>query len=151
MFKVIATNKKAYHKYEILEKVEAGIVLKGTEVKSMRHGNVQMRDAYARPVKGELYLHHLHIPEYTHGSSYNHDPSRPRKLLLHKREMEKLIGKASLKGFSILPLRIYFKGDFAKVELGLGRGKKLYDKREALKRKAMERDMERKVRTRMKN
>lgn len=146
MIKTIATNKKAFHEYQILEKIEAGIMLQGTEVKSLRRGNVQMRDAYAWPVKGELYLNKLHIPVYLQGNVHNHDPLRPRKLLLHKKQIEKLTEAASQKGFTILPLRIYFKGDYAKVELGLGRGKNLYDKRETLKRKAIERDDERSFR-----
>ncbi|MBI5178920.1 MAG: SsrA-binding protein SmpB [Nitrospinae bacterium] len=144
--KIVVTNKKAYHNYHIEETVEAGIVLLGTEVKSLRDGNVQMADAYAFPRRGEMYLEKLHIAEYKHGNLQNHEPLRSRKLLLHRREMEKLMAKAEEKGYTILPLKIYFKGDYAKVELGLGRGKKLYDKRETLKAKAMERDMNRQVR-----
>lgn len=142
MTKVVATNKKAFHNYHILEKVEAGMVLKGTEVKSLRHGGVHIKDAYARPRGGELYVENLHIPEYRHGNILNHEPLRPRKLLLHKKELNKWISKVAEKGLTILVLKIYFKGDFAKVELGLGKGKKLYDKREDLKRKAIERDSE---------
>lgn len=146
MGKVVATNKKAFHDYSISEKVEAGLVLKGTEVKSLRLGNVQMRDAYAWPKGEELYLMHLHISEYKQGNILNHEPGRPRKLLLHKREIKKLIEMTAEKGLTILPLRIYFKGDYAKVELGVGKGKKFYDKRETLKRKAEERDAERQYR-----
>ncbi|MBI3794503.1 MAG: SsrA-binding protein SmpB [Nitrospinae bacterium] len=138
--KIIASNKKAFFNYFIEETVEAGIVLQGTEVKSLRAGNVQMADAYASARRGELYLDKMHIAEYSHGNLQNHEPTRPRKLLLHKKEMEKLISKAEEKGYTILPLKIYFKNSLAKVELGLGRGKKLYDKRETLKNKAMERD-----------
>lgn len=139
--KVVVTNKKAFHNYHITERIEAGIVLTGTEVKSLRLGNVQMRDAYARPAGGELYLEHLHISEYRQGNVQNHEPGRRRKLLLHKKEMDKWIMKAAVKGLTILPLKIYFKGDYAKVELGLAKGKKEYDKRETLKRKALDRDM----------
>ena len=143
MIKVVAKNKKAFHDYHILEKVEAGIMLVGTEVKSLRAGNVQIRDAYASPRGGELYLNNLHISEYSHGNIQNHDPMRPRKLLLHKKEMQKFIDMATQKGFTLLALKIYFKNDYAKVELGVGRGKKLHDKRETLKRKAIERDSDR--------
>ena len=143
MVKVVAKNKKAFHDYHILEKVEAGIMLVGTEVKSLRAGNVQIRDAYASPRGGELYLNNLHISEYSHGNIQNHDPMRPRKLLLHKKEMQKFIDMATQKGFTLLALKIYFKNDYAKVELGVGRGKKLHDKRETLKRKAIERDSDR--------
>ncbi|MEE8484080.1 MAG: SsrA-binding protein SmpB [Nitrospinota bacterium] len=146
MTKVVATNKKAFHNYHILEKIEAGMALKGTEVKSLRHGGVHIKDAYARPRGGELYVENLHIPEYRHGNILNHAPLRPRKLLLHKKEMNKWISKVAEKGLTILVLKIYFKGDYAKVELGLGKGKKLYDKREDLKRKAVERDTDRQFR-----
>ena len=143
MIKVVATNKKAFHDYHIMEKVEAGIVLVGTEVKSLRAGNVQMRDTYAFPRGGEMFLENLHISVYSHGNIQNHEPMRSRKLLLHKKELQKLIAMATQKGLTILALRIYFKKDYAKVELGVGRGKKLYDKRAALKQKAVERDIER--------
>jgi len=146
MIKIIATNRKAFHEYQILEKVEAGLALTGTEVKSLRAGNVRMGDAYAWPVRGELYLQNLHIPEFKQGNVYNHDPMRDRKLLLHKKEIERLIGKCQEKGLNIVPLKLYFKDSWVKVELGLGKGKKLYDKRETLKRKAVERDHERKFR-----
>lgn len=143
MIKVIAKNKKAYYEYEITEKIEAGLVLTGTEVKSLRAGNVQMGDAYAWPIKDELYLQNLHIPEYKQGNVHNHDPRRDRKLLLHKNQINKLIGVSQEKGLNIVPLKIYFKDAYVKVELGVGRGKKLHDKRETLRRKAMERDHER--------
>ena len=149
MIKVVAKNKKAFHDYHILEKVEAGIMLVGTEVKSLRAGNVQIRDAYASPRGGELYLNNLHISEYSHGNIQNHDPMRPRKLLLHKKEMQKFIDMATQKGFTLLALKIYFKNDYAKVELGVGRGKKLHDKRETLKRKAIERDSDREHRIKL--
>jgi SsrA-binding protein len=129
-----------------MEKVEAGIMLVGTEVKSLRAGSVQIADAYAYPRGDELFLENLHISEYSHGNIQNHDPMRSRKLLLHKKELKKFIGMATQKGLTILALKIYFKNDYAKVELGVGRGKKLYDKRETLRRKAMERDSERQYR-----
>jgi SsrA-binding protein len=141
--KIVATNKRAFHNYHIEETVEAGIMLLGTEVKSLRAGNVQMADAYASARRGELYLDKLHISEYSHGNLQNHEPTRSRKLLLHKGEMERFISKAEEKGYTILPLKIYFKNHYAKVELGLGKGKKLYDKRESLKAKAVERDTDR--------
>ncbi len=142
----MATNKKAYHNYFIEETVEAGLALLGTEVKSLREGNVQMADAYASPRKGELFIEKLHISEYSHGNLQNHEPMRPRKLLLHKSEIEKLTAKAQEKGYTILPLKIYFKNHYAKVELGLGRGKKMFDKRETLRAKAVERDTDRQYR-----
>ncbi len=145
-FKIIATNRKAFHNYHIEETVEAGLVLLGTEVKSLRAGNVQMADAYASPRRDGLYLDKMHISEYSHGNLQNHEPTRPHKLLLHKNEMEKLVAKSREKGYTILPLKIYFKGHYAKVELGLGRGKKLFDKRETLKAKAQERDTDRQYR-----
>lgn len=146
MFKVVANNKKAFHNYEILEKTEAGIVLTGTEVKSLRLGSVQIADSYAWPKRGELWLMHLHISEYKQGNMQNHEPMRPRKLLLHKKEMAKWVAKTTEKHLTIVPLKIYFKGDYAKVELGLGRGRKQYDKREKLKQKAIDRDSERQYR-----
>ena len=149
MIKVVAKNKKAFHDYHILETVEAGIMLVGTEVKSLRAGNVQIRDAYASPRGGELYLNNLHISVYSHGNIQNHDPMRSRKLLLHKKEMQKFIDMATQKGLTLLALKIYFKNDYAKVELGVGRGKKLHDKRETLKRKAMERDTDREHRIKL--
>lgn len=141
--KIVATNRKAYHNYEILETVEAGLVLQGTEVKALREGSVQMADAYASERRGELYLEKLHISEYSHGNLQNHEPTRPRKLLLHKNQMIKLIEKSQEKGLTLLPLKIYFKQHYAKVELGLGRGKKMHDKRETLKNKALDRETER--------
>jgi len=121
-------------------------MLKGTEVKALREGRVQIRDSYAFPRGNELYLEHLHISEYSHGNIQNHEPLRSRKLLLHRKELDKLIASAGQKGLAILPLKIYFKNSYAKVELGIGRGKKLHDKREALKRKALDRDTERRYR-----
>jgi len=143
MIKVIATNRKAFHEYHISEKVEAGIMLTGTEVKSLRAGHLQMSDAYAWEDNGELFLENLHIPEYKQGNVHNHEPQRQRKLLLHRKEIDKLASKSQEKGLTIIPLKIYFKNSWVKVELGLGKGKKLHDKRETLKKKAIDRDHER--------
>jgi SsrA-binding protein len=141
--KTISFNRKAYHDYTILESVEAGIVLTGTEIKSVRAGQVNIRDAYARPQGGELWLFNAHIARYDAGSRDNHEPTRPRKLLLHRRQINELAGKVTQKGFTIVPLKLYIKNGVAKVELGLATGKKLYDKRESMSRNQAERDMER--------
>lgn len=141
-FRVIATNKKAFHDYFILEKLEAGIVLVGTEVKSLREGRANLMDSYAEVRAGEVVLLNCHISPYRHGNINNHDPTRERKLLLHRREIKRLIGKTEQRGFTLVPLRIYFKGQIVKVELGLVKGKKLYDKRKELKEKAIERDVQ---------
>ena len=133
--KVIATNKKAFHDYFILEKLEAGISLLGTEVKAIREGRLNLKDSYAMVQKGEMFLYHCHISPYSHGNRENHDPTRPRKLLLHDREIRKLIGKTQEKGLTLVPLRVYLKRGLIKVELGVARGKKLYDKRETERRK----------------
>ena len=143
MIKTIASNKKAYHEYTILEKVEAGIVLLGTEVKSLRAGNVRMSEAYAWPVNGELYIQNMFIGEYKQGNIHNHEPTRDRKLLLKKKEAAKLIAKTQEKGLNLVPLKIYFKDALVKLELGLGKGKKLYDKRDSLKKKAIDREAQR--------
>ncbi len=140
--RVIATNKKAFHDYFILEKLEAGIVLVGTEVKSLREGRANLKDSYAQLKDGEVVLFNCHISPYRHGNINNHDPTRERKLLLHHREIKRLIGKTEQRGFTLVPLRIYFKGQIVKVELGLVKGKKLYDKRKELKEKAIERDVQ---------
>lgn len=141
--KTISFNRKAYHDYTILESVEAGIVLTGTEIKSVRAGQVNIRDAYARPQGGELWLFNAHIARYDAGSRDNHEPTRPRKLLLHRRQINELAGQVTQKGFTIVPLKLYIKNGVAKVELGLATGKKLYDKRESMSRHQAERDMER--------
>jgi SsrA-binding protein len=146
--KLICSNKKARHNYEIIETMEAGIALTGTEVKSLRAGKASLNESYARITDGEVFLLQFHISPYTHGSAFNHDPLRPRKLLLHKREIRKLIGKTAEKGFSLVPLKAYFKAGRAKIELALARGKRLYDKREELKKQAMKRDVEREFRRR---
>jgi len=144
--KVVATNRKAFHDYHIEERLEAGIVLKGTEVKSLREGQVNLRDSYASVDRGELVLHHCHISPYSHGNLMNHDPVRPRKLLLHRKEINKLLGKSQQKGLTLVPLRIYFSPrGLAKVELALAKGKKQYDRREAIKAREVGREVERAI------
>ena len=142
-YRVIATNRRAFHDYEILDRYEAGLVLTGTEIKSIRAGKVDLRDAYARPQNGELWLINAHIAPYDAGSIYNHDPCRPRKLLLHREEIDKLRGIVAEKGVTIVALNIFIKGHVAKVGLGLARGKRQYDKRRALINKDLEREARR--------
>ena len=145
--KVVSRNKKAFHDYHIDDTMEAGMVLTGPEVKSLRAGKANLKDGYAQVKGGEVFLHNVHISPYTHATHINVDPVRTRKLLLNKREIRKLIGKLHEKGIALIPLRIYFiNNGRAKVELGLARGKKLYDKRAALKAKQSKRDMERAIR-----
>ena len=141
--KLICQNKKAWHNYFIEDKYEAGIALLGTEVKSLRDGKANLGDSYAKIQRGEVFLVDAHISAYRFGNRFNHDPLRQRKLLLHRREIRRLIGKVQEKGLTLIPLRLYFSDGKAKVELGLAKGKKLFDKRETLKRKTMEREMER--------
>jgi len=141
--KLICQNKKARHNYSIEDTYEAGIALMGTEVKSLREGRANLGDSYGKIKNGELFLADAHISPYNFGNRFNHDPLRTRKLLLHKKEIRRLVGKVQEKGFTLIPLRLYFSNGKAKVQLGLGKGKKLFDKRETLKRKTMERDMER--------
>ena len=129
----IATNRQASHRYELLDRVEAGLVLQGTEVKALRAGSAQLKDAYASVRDGELWLHNLHIPPYGPAARDNHEPERPRKLLVHKREIERLIGKTQERGLTIVPTRLYFSGPRAKVEIALARGKDRFDKRESIK------------------
>jgi SsrA-binding protein len=134
--KVICANKKAYHDYHIEEKFEAGIVLTGTEVKALREGKANLKDSYARVKDGELFLVNAHISPYSCGNIYNHDPKRTRKLLMHAREIDRLIGKVKERGFTLVPLSLYFnKRNMAKMEVALAKGKTLYDKRESIKRK----------------
>jgi len=130
--KVVASNRKARHDYAILDTVEAGLVLTGTEVKSLRMGRASLVDAFAQERDGEIYLHQLHIPEYTQGTWTNHEPRRTRKLLMHRAEIQKLVGKLQESGLTLIPLTLYFSDGWAKVELGLARGKKSYDKRQDL-------------------
>ena len=141
---VVATNRKAFHDYAIEEKLEAGIVLRGTEVKSLREGKVNLRDSYASVDHEEVILHNCHITPYSHGNIMNHDPLRPRKLLPHRKEISKLLGKTQQKGLTIVPLRIYFSPQGkAKVEIALAKGKKQYDRREAIKNRDAGREVER--------
>ena len=139
------TNAKARRDYAILETVEAGIVLRGTEVKSLRQGRGNINDAFARIERGEVYLYNAHIDEYAQGNIHNHDPKQVRKLLLHRNEINRLFGKVNVKGHALIPLKLYFKKGFAKVELALGKGKAEYDKREDIKRKTAQRETERAV------
>ncbi len=141
--KLIASNKTARRDYEITDKLEAGMVLTGTEVKALRAGNANLKDSYAVVKDNEVFLRELHIGHYDHGNRYNHDPLRARKLLLHKREIRRLFGKSREKGLSLIPLRLYFKRSMVKVEIGVGRGKKLYDRRQDIKRREERRDISR--------
>jgi SsrA-binding protein len=142
----IATNRRARHEYAILETVEAGLVLRGTEVKSLRAGLVNFKDSYATIRNDEGWLVGCHISPYSHGTDANHDPERDRKLLLHGRELTRLTAKIAERGLTLVPLRLYFKGGRAKVELGLARGKKLHDKRSALREREVRREMDRAAR-----
>jgi SsrA-binding protein len=139
--KLICNNKKAYHDYFIEEKFEAGLVLQGTEVKSLRAGMANLNDSFMLVRDGEAYLHNLNISQYAFGNRQNHQPDRNRKLLLHRREIDRLYGRIREKGLSVIPLRLYFKDGLVKVEIGLAKGKKLYDKREDLKTKDSQREM----------
>ncbi len=139
--KLICNNKKAFHEYFIEEKFEAGMVLHGTEVKSLRNGKANLNDAFAQVKNGEAFLNNLHISPYDFGNRENHDPDRMRKLLLHKTEITRLFGKIREQGYTLVPLRLYFKDGKVKAELGLAKGKKLYDKRDDMKKKDMKRDV----------
>jgi SsrA-binding protein len=141
--RLISQNKKAFHDYEIVERVEAGLVLLGTEVKAMREGRANLKDSYARVKKNEVYLYGLHVSPYSHASVDSHEPERVRKLLLHKSEIKRLLGKTAERGYSLIPLKLYFSKGIAKVELGLAKGKKEYDKRESIKRKEETRELDR--------
>ncbi|MFN7972857.1 MAG: SsrA-binding protein SmpB [Acidobacteriota bacterium] len=138
--KVVTSNRKAFHEYFILERFEAGLALTGTEVKSLRDGSVQLKDSYAEVRHGEAYLVGCHISPYKHGNRANHLAERDRKLLLHKREIRKLAASVSEKGLTLVPLSVYFKGPRAKIEVGIGRGKKFYDKRESIKKRDLMRE-----------
>ena len=146
--KVICKNRRAFHEYQILDKLECGIVLQGTEVKSLREGKAVLEDAYAKLDKGEVWLLNSDIQEYSRGSWTNHKPRRPRKLLMHRREIHKFAGRASDKGLTLVPLRLYFKNGMAKVEIGIGRGKQLHDKRETKKKVEAQREIQREMRRR---
>jgi SsrA-binding protein len=141
--KIICVNRRARFDYIISETIEAGLVLKGTEVKSLRDGRADLKDAYADVQENEVFLLHAHIDQYEQANRFNHDPVRPRKLLLHKQEIRRLIGKTQEKGLTLIPTRMYFTHGKAKVEIGLARGKKQYDKREDVKRRSAERDIQR--------
>ena len=145
----VATNRRARHKFELVEKLEAGIVLRGTEVKSLRNGKAQMTDAYAVVDSGEVWLRNLHIPPYEPASRENHEPERPRKLLLHRAEIERLVGKTAQRGLTLIPTRIYFKGSHAKVELALARGKEGRDRRQEIAERDTRREVERELKRRM--
>lgn len=149
--KVIAENRKAFHDYYIEDRVEAGIILTGTEIKSIRNGRVNLKDSYARLDNGEVWVHQMHISPYEQGNRYNHDPLRARKLLLHRSEINKLIGKIQQQGLTLIPIKIYLKKGMAKVELAVGQGKKNYDKRQALAEREGKRDIERALRDRNKS
>src|SRR6266516_3419339 len=146
--KVITVNRQAYHDYIVERTMEAGLSLVGTEIKSIREGHVNLRGSYAIIRHGEVWLENAHIAVYEHGNRYNHEPMRNRKLLLHKREINQLAGRVAAKGLTLVPLKLYLKGGKAKIELGLCRGKKLYDKREAIAERDVKRDIERIVRGR---
>lgn len=143
--KIIAENRKAFFDYYVLETIECGIVLKGNEVKSIRLGRVNLRDSFARVENGEVILYNMHISPYDYARKEGLDPLRNRKLLLKKSEIKRLVGKMSKKGFVLIPLKIYFLGNYAKIELGLCKGKRLYDKRRELKKRDADRDMERQL------
>lgn len=151
MSKLIAKNPVARHNYTIQDTIEAGIVLTGTEIKSIRAGKVNLKDSYANIKNGEVYIYGMHISPYEHGNIFNKDPLRDRRLLLNRREINKLVGLVKQKGFSLIPISLYFKGSFVKVELGIGKGKKLYDKRQDLAKKDAERRIQKEQVNMMKN
>ena len=146
--KLIANNKKAYHDYFMLESFEAGIALKGTEVKSLRMGKCSIKEAFIRIENGEMFIYGMHVSPYEKGNIFNKDPLRVKKLLLHKKEILKMLGKMKEKGITIVPLKVYFKGSLVKVEIGLAKGKKLYDKRDDIAKKDQKREAEREFKVR---
>jgi len=148
--RTITVNRKAYHDYVIDETVEAGLVLKGSEIKSIRAGRINLRDSYAREENGELWLFNVHIAQYDAASYHGHDPERPRKLLLHKKEMESLAALAKTKSLTLVPVRLYIKGGVAKVAIALARGKKQYDKRETIAKRDQDRELDRELKLRNK-
>ena len=143
--KVISTNRKAFHDYLIFDKFTAGIVLTGTEIKSVRKGMINLKDSFAKIEDGEVFLYNMHISPYEQGNRYNHKPDRIRKLLLNKQEINKMLGKIKKDGYAIIPLELFLSHGFAKIEIGLAKGKKLYDKREAIAKKTMDRDIARQI------
>ena len=146
--KIVSVNRKAAHDYFLVERFEAGIVLTGTEIKSIRKGKVQFKDAYITFIKNEAYIKEMHIAPYDHGNIFNHDETRTRKLLLHKKEIKKISEKVNTQGLTLIPLKLYFKNNILKVELGICRGKKNYDKREALKEKDIKRNINKQLKNR---
>ena len=140
--KVVCQNRKAFHDYSIDDTLEAGIALSGTEVKSLREGKANLKDSYVLVKGGEVFLLNCHISPYSHGNIMNHDPVRTRKLLLHRKEIERMSGKAAAKGYTLIPLKIYFKASFAKVEIGLAKGKRLFEKRDTIKEREAKREIE---------
>ena len=146
--KVLAQNRKASYDFSILDTVEAGIVLQGTEIKSIRAGRINLKDGYAKIQNGEIYLHNVHISPYEQGNQFNHDPLRTRKLLMHKKQITHLLGETKSSGNTLIPLKVYLKDGYAKVLIGLAKGKKKYDKREDLKRKDQKRELDRALRSR---
>ena len=142
----VASNRQASHRFELLDKLECGVVLQGTEVKSLRAGSATLKDGYANVRDGELWLHNVHIAPYGPASRENHEPERPRKLLAHRREIERLIGRINERGLTLVPTRVYFNGSRAKVEIALARGKDRFDKRETIKARDQRRDVERELR-----
>jgi SsrA-binding protein len=144
----VATNRRARHRFELVETLEAGIQLQGSEVKSLREGKAQLKDGYASVRDGEVWLHNVHIPPYAPATRENHEPERPRKLLMHRSEIERLIGKTKERGLTLVPTRLYFRGPRAKVEIALARGKDRGDKRQAIKEREMKREMDRAIRRR---
>jgi SsrA-binding protein len=142
---VVARNKRAFHEYEVLDRIECGVVLVGTEVKALREGGAQLGDAYAVIERGEVWLRNLHIPPYAPAADQNHDPDRPRRLLLHRYEIERLVGRTQRRGLTLIPTRIYFKGPRAKVELALARGKERRDRRREIKDRDVQREIEREL------
>jgi SsrA-binding protein len=145
-FRDVAVNRRALHDYEILERVEAGIALTGSEIKSVRDGKVSLQEAYARPERGELWLQGAHIAEYGPAARFGHEPRRPRRLLLHRSQIRELAREVEARGLTLIPLRLYLKNGLAKVELGLARGRRQYDKRQVIARREAEREMERALR-----
>ncbi|MBM6615710.1 SsrA-binding protein SmpB [Desemzia sp. RIT804] len=146
--KVLAQNRKARHDYTIVDTIEAGIVLKGTEIKSIRAGRINLKDGYATIRNGEIFLQNVHISPYEQGNVFNHDPVRMRKLLMHKKQIARLVGETKSSGYTLVPLKVYIKDGYAKVLIGLAKGKKKYDKREDLKRKDQKREIDRAMKAR---
>jgi len=150
-FKIVTENRKARHDFHILETYEAGLALTGTEVKSLRSGKANLQDSYARVENAELLLYNMHVSPYDQGNRFNHEPKRKRKLLMHKREIIRLLGKTREKGLALIPLKVYFKNGYAKVELALAKGKKSYDRREDMAARDAKRDIDRALKDRLRN